>query len=382
MDPSATPLIMSWRSTALALPLLCGVACLWHLYGRELERRSVCWLGGFFACAAISLVPQIIGFAGAYDRWPDLTFAPMDLALWFGPTLYLHAHSLVYRSTPAWCWWLFAPGAAYFAYQSWAFLLLPDVATKWAFNDGVHEPYVLPVVFAAALGLILFTLVKIWRLRRRYLRWLADHHSDGDRFEPRWLVRFVLIGVPLAGAWALEYVLGSAFAFDYFQRYWGNFAAVVLLFLLCSEALARIDARFPKMDAARPAAPSLDAPKDWRAEGERLRAATLAGRWHLQSGLSLQRLARLFGMNQSYLSRTLNQGLEQTFSQFINGLRVEHAKSLLVDPKLSLLDIAHASGFGSKASFNRAFREHAGTTPSQMRQELTSQRSETRTKSV
>lgn len=370
---------MSWRSTALALPLLCGAVCLGHLYARELERRSVGWLMVFFACATVTVIPQIIGFAGAYDRWPDLTFAPLDLAMWFGPTLYLHAHSLVHRKPPPWHWWLFAPGAAYVLYQSWAFLLLPDVPTKWAFNDAVHEPYVLPMVFLGALALVIFALVQIWRLRRSYLRWLADHHSDGDRFEPRWLLRFVLVGTPLAVVWALEYVLGSAFGLDYFERYWGNFAAVVLLFLLCSEALARIDAQFPKIDTKQASAPpTSEETRDWQAEGERLREAALAQGWHLQAGLSLQRLSRLFGMNQSYLSRTLNQGLEQTFSQFVNGLRVEHAKSLLSNPNLSLLEIAHDSGFGSKASFNRAFREHAGTTPSQMRQELTSQRSETR----
>ncbi|MEO0973412.1 MAG: AraC family transcriptional regulator, partial [Pseudomonadota bacterium] len=156
-------------------------------------------------------------------------------------------------------------------------------------------------------------------------------------------------------------------------RYGGNFLAAFLLFLLSSDALARLDVAFPKMDAhgadvALP--PPDDRARDWNAEGERLRLATLSHGWHLQSGLSLERLARHFGMNQAYVSRSLNQGLGQTFSQFVNALRVEHAKGLLGDPQLSVLDIALRSGFGSKASFNRAFREHAGATPSQVRKAL------------
>ncbi len=379
MDPLDTPIVMNWRSTALALPLACSAVCLWHLFARELERPSVRWLGAFVACAAVSVLPQIIGFAGAYDRWPDLTFAPMDLSLWFGPTLYLHAHSLMLRKAPRGYGWLFAPGAAYLAYQLWAFIGLPDVPAKWAYNDAVHEPFVLPVAFTAALLLIGLALVQIWLARQRYLRWLADHHSDDARFDPRWLTHFLMIGVPLAGVWALGYVAGSAFGLNYFERYWGNFAGVTLLFLLCSEALARLDAPFPKMDplaAEETSAQVTHGQRDWQAEGERLRAETRTHGWYLQAGLTLQRLSRQFGMNQTYLSRTLNQGLEQTFSQFVNSLRVEHARQLLEDPSLSLLDIALASGFGSKASFNRAFREHAGTTPSQLRKELTSQTNE------
>jgi transcriptional regulator GlxA family with amidase domain len=48
-------------------------------------------------------------------------------------------------------------------------------------------------------------------------------------------------------------------------------------------------------------------------------------------------------------------------------LRVEHAKCLITEDSLSLLDVASAAGFNSKATFNRVFRDIAGQTPSQFK---------------
>ncbi|MEM8726760.1 MAG: AraC family transcriptional regulator, partial [Pseudomonadota bacterium] len=136
------------------------------------------------------------------------------------------------------------------------------------------------------------------------------------------------------------------------------------------EALARILHPFPKMLA--PDAISVDelmeataAERDWVVEGERLRKMVIENGWHLESSLSLQTLSRRFGMNQAYVSRALNQGLDLSFSNFINGLRVEHAKAMIAREDVNLLDVALSSGFGSKASFNRAFKLHAGTSPSE-----------------
>ena len=135
------------------------------------------------------------------------------------------------------------------------------------------------------------------------------------------------------------------------------------------EALARLEKPFPKMLA--PDAITIEelmdataAERDWMLEGEKLRAMVMENGWHLESSLSLQTLSRRFGMNQAYVSRALNQGLSLSFSQFINGLRVEHAKKMIAREDVNLLDVALSSGFGSKASFNRAFKLHTGDSPS------------------
>ena len=84
--------------------------------------------------------------------------------------------------------------------------------------------------------------------------------------------------------------------------------------------------------------------------------------------ISLQLLSEKSGIQPHYLSQIINEKMNKNFITLINGYRVEEAKKRLVDPRdrhLSILGIAFDVGFNSKAAFNRAFKKHAGMTPSE-----------------
>jgi AraC-like DNA-binding protein len=64
----------------------------------------------------------------------------------------------------------------------------------------------------------------------------------------------------------------------------------------------------------------------------------------------------------------INEHLKVNFYDFVNGYRVEEAKRLLEDGshgKKNFLEILYEAGFNTKSAFNRAFKKHAGMTPSQ-----------------
>ena len=369
MDEQQT-LVMNWRSAMLASIMLCALVALAYLYTRQIERRAVLWLAGFVLAGIVSAIPMVIGFAGAYNIWPGLTFLPTQMGPLYGPLIYLHARALMLGGPPRRYAWLLAPGIVYWLYQVWAFALLGDYKAKWAFSESIHYPYILPVVFATSLVLMAWALFNIWQLRARYLRWLENHRSDDDTFHPVWLSHFILIGVPLVLVWVLGNVLGGIFGFDYFETYWADFVALLLLFFISIEALMRIQQPFPKMidgPDVRDTTEPEQGGRNWSAEGERIKTAMVDNAWFLESRLSLQDLARYVGSNHVYVSRALNQGLGVSFSNLVNQLRVEHAKSLIEESRLSMLEIALSSGFGSKASFNRAFKLHGGITPSAYR---------------
>ena len=315
---------------------------------------------------------MIIGFAGAYNIWPGLTFLPTSLTLFFGPLLYFHARQLLAGVVPRSRYLLLIPGAIYWLYQLWAFTMLGDYRAKWAFNDAYHEPYVVPLVNFGAIALSSWAFVAIWSMQRRYAEWLDANRSDGDDFEPTWIRHFLLLGVAAILIWSLETVIYLTSGLTYFDAFWWDIAALFFVMLLSLEALARINQPYPKV--LEPDVASVEelmeataAERDWVEEGERLRAQVIGNGWHLESSLSLQTLSRRFGMNQTYVSRALNQGLDMSFSHFINGLRIEHAKPMVLREEVNLLDVALSSGFGSKASFNRAFKLHAGVSPSEYR---------------
>ena len=91
-------------------------------------------------------------------------------------------------------------------------------------------------------------------------------------------------------------------------------------------------------------------------------------RFFLNDELSLAMLAHDLAIEPHQLSRFLNIHLRTTFSTLINSYRVNEAKDLLLrEPTHTVLDIAFASGFNSKASFNRIFKRVTGMTPSEYR---------------
>jgi AraC-like DNA-binding protein len=87
---------------------------------------------------------------------------------------------------------------------------------------------------------------------------------------------------------------------------------------------------------------------------------------YLDGELRLSQLAESLDMPAHHLSQVINVTRQQTFFDFINRHRINHAESLLIDPNSAsnMLEIALASGFNSKASFNRIFKKETGMTPS------------------
>lgn len=82
--------------------------------------------------------------------------------------------------------------------------------------------------------------------------------------------------------------------------------------------------------------------------------------------LSLHSVSEKIGISAGYLSRLVNDTTCKSFSQFINEYRVDEVKRNLVSEEFShytILSIGLESGFNSKASFNRNFKEITGITP-------------------
>uniref|UniRef100_UPI003218E5F0 helix-turn-helix domain-containing protein n=1 Tax=Chryseobacterium sp. TaxID=1871047 RepID=UPI003218E5F0 len=91
---------------------------------------------------------------------------------------------------------------------------------------------------------------------------------------------------------------------------------------------------------------------------------------YLDEELSLQKLSLLMNVSTHQLSQTINQGLNTNFYKFVNAYRIKEVKKKLKDPefeKYSILGIAFESGFNSKSTFNKIFKEETGITPSEFK---------------
>ncbi|MCG6153483.1 AraC family transcriptional regulator [Leptospira bandrabouensis] len=87
--------------------------------------------------------------------------------------------------------------------------------------------------------------------------------------------------------------------------------------------------------------------------------------------LSLRELAERIDLSSHQLSEFLNTEIKQSFYQYTNYYRVKEAKEKIEkEPDRSLLAIAYDVGFGSKSTFNEAFKKETGTTPREYREKI------------
>lgn len=93
----------------------------------------------------------------------------------------------------------------------------------------------------------------------------------------------------------------------------------------------------------------------------------LVQRAYLMPTLKISDVARQIGSNRTYVSNWFNRSRQSTFFSYVNQLRIKHACGLLNTTDMPLEAIAQESGFNSKSSFYRIFKNLKGCTPNEYR---------------
>ena len=88
----------------------------------------------------------------------------------------------------------------------------------------------------------------------------------------------------------------------------------------------------------------------------------------LYPNLKVSDLATRLHSNRNYIYHAINVEMGVSFSDYINGLRVDYAARLLeTQPDLSITDVMIKSGFTSSSAFYRNFKKFKGITPTEKR---------------
>ncbi len=88
---------------------------------------------------------------------------------------------------------------------------------------------------------------------------------------------------------------------------------------------------------------------------------------HYAEPLCIEDVAAHFGLSKYYFSRLFNKYLHCPFNEFLTLRRLKAAETMLMQPDMTIADIAYSSGFGSNSSFSRLFHEYRGCSPSEYR---------------
>lgn len=358
-------------SVTLALGAAFGLAVALLLCFTPVNRTANRLLAALIGVIVLKLGPYILGFAGYYDAYPWLSFAPLGLGLAIGPLVYLYAVRLTGDALPRGWGWHLLPGGLQFAYRLVLFLQPLAVKNRW--NDQVHRVWIDPAETFLELGSMALYLVAAARVWRGYQHWLDAQLSNREEFRLVWLRNFIAAFAVLLPVWIAFEVTSYATGFNYYQRFPLYVVLTGLVFYLGLEGWRNAGQRYPvakdtQATATRPSTEAIAAGRDWAAQGRYWQAQLAEAGWWRDPELSLDRLARQLGTNTAYLSRALNEGLALSFNETVNQLRVaEICRRLDREGAGDLLQLAYASGFNSKTSFNRVFKLHTGQTPSQYR---------------
>ncbi|MCY7380748.1 MAG: helix-turn-helix domain-containing protein [Gemmatimonadaceae bacterium] len=361
-------------------------ALLWRRRANVLANRL---LGTLVALVALRLMPYVLGYAGGYDLYPWLTFAPFDLSFAFGPLIWAYVVALTTGAAPRrWRRHAVAP-AVQLTYALVCFSL--PLRLKWSWYSGTNLQIIEPAGLLIGLLSLGGYLLASWRHLAGYQRWLHTQFSNTETWRLDWL-HHLLAGV------AATLLIGVAFALvswiitplDYFQRFPQMIVFAVLAYFLGAlgwrfgdivypvpvvavDSLATLVTVIPPEAFAEPVSvnPQESAPADSAYEevAERWAARTWAAGWWRDDTLSLTSLAARLNTSPRTVSRVLNEGRGQTFHAFVNRMRIDAVVAALHDAsdERDLVVLAFDAGFNSKASFNRAFKAQLGVTPSQYR---------------
>lgn len=99
----------------------------------------------------------------------------------------------------------------------------------------------------------------------------------------------------------------------------------------------------------------------------RVHAAMITMEQHMEEGLSIEQLARSVGLSRRQLERIFIAKTGMSPAEAYNKLRLQKARTLLLQSRAPLIDVALDVGFASAAHLSRAFKRVYGMTPSQLR---------------
>lgn len=126
-------------------------------------------------------------------------------------------------------------------------------------------------------------------------------------------------------------------------------------------------------DKAAAAEPAKKTTPNPLAQGDdaRLLAETMSRGYYCTERLTLKMLSTETGIPEYRLRQVINQALGyRNFNDYINQLRIaDAAQRLLREPEAPILNISLDVGYRTLSSFNRAFREIMGVTPTAYRQQ-------------
>lgn len=244
--------------------------------------------------------------------------------------------------------------------------------------------YATPLMYCWAAGSIFYYLRLSLGTINNHESWVLRNFSNLKEITLIWLRKLIIYYRLLWGIWVpfvAIFLLFFRFQLDYLAivlvLYLLMLILVYLTFWIGLEGFARRNSLFVKPSNEKSENKNFSRLTDDEIQNQinRIKELMESDKIYLNENLNLREVALHLKADPNLISFILNNHLGGNFYDFVNKYRIEEVKMKLNSPDykhLSLLGIALDSGFNSKTTFNRVFKQVMGITPTEFQKKSTS----------
>ncbi len=353
------------------------------LLGKKSKSLADRYLMWWLLVVSLHLLFYFVSFnTDAYSTNP-LSLLGFSLSLVHAPIMFLYIYSLTHDERNVWlksCTHL----VAYVVFNAVIlyYYLADDVElyTRSGFiqsrgnaPSGIREYIGLPLAFSGASYALWSLLILL-----KHQKMLPQYYSSIEKINLGWLKWLTIVSAAFFIFVFLILQYGMSFNIIRFDDAFllVGFGLTIYVFCVGYYGLQQttVFTNFDLMEDGSGQRPTYRNAALDKSESEgiltRLHQHMQDDRPYLDENLTLPKLAAQIDCTPNKVSQVINQELGLNFYNYVNSRRIDQVKKSLKDAaldKVTILDIAFDSGFRSKASFNKIFKQMVGITPSQYR---------------
>jgi AraC-like DNA-binding protein len=326
------------------------------------NKQSNRFLASLIFTIALWLIDHFLRISGIYGQNANLYFLPIFYSFAFGPLIYFYVKSLVNQS---------------FIFQKkdylhfvpvllqaglYLFLTMKEYNFKNWYWENVHQWITYKIEFDGTFISMLIYLGLSIRLLKNYQIYVANNFSETSKIRLNWLKIILIILIILCLQWLLEIILR-----DYFHLFFNyDYSIQILGIMALVLAIGGIrQANLSEVNFEEEVVQKTHIQIDNQILVQ-IKQGMNIQKLYLNPTLTLSEFAKELKLNPKIVSQQINTGLGKSFNDFVNEYRVEEVKLRLNSSdleRLTILGIAYESGFNSKTTFNRIFKDFTGLAP-------------------
>lgn len=384
----------SFNIVLLIIGIVIGLSTAAILLRSNQNKKANIFLSLLVLICVGSLLHNFLLDAGIYNQKPSLYFLPVILSLGIGPLLYLYVNRLI-DLNPVKGFAIFlhlVPLLAQFLFFCISFLQNTD--SKYKIYSQLYKPFISPIQnIAVYLSVSIYVFLSFKEIDF-YKKQLNYFYSNQGHLALQWLQRLLF-------AFVFYYLLSIFFiiisySFNISENYFPSdlircfIIFIIAYFAIRQNSLVYIRENIQSVQTEETELPTteniekpptnettqteneptIDAPAKTKEINtdilNRIITVVEEEQLFLHEELTIADLANKIGYSTKTISYTINNGLNKSFSLFINEYRVNLFKERRASGKfnhLSIMGLAYDCGFNSKSTFNRIYKEITGLSP-------------------